>query len=119
MKNGMKSACLLVALIVAWAPALAQERGTVAPGTSTDGRPQDGAIQGGSIVPGEQGGMPGSGGQRSRSPRAIERCDELSGKLREQCLLKEQQNSSTGATRRPDVGGTQPVPGTPPPQNPR
>ena len=120
MRHASRNASLLAALLVAAATAVAQDRGTVAPGTSNDGsRPQDGAIQGGSIVPGERGGVPEGDGRRSGSPKAVERCEELSGKLREQCLLDEQQNSSTGATRRPDVGGTQPMPGTPPPQNPR
>lgn len=113
-----RGACLLAGLIVAWVPALAQERGTIPPGTATDGsRPQDGALQGGSIVPGERGGVPEAAPRGA--PKALERCNELSGKLREQCLLDEQQNSVSGSTRAPDVGGTRPIPGTPPPQNPR
>jgi hypothetical protein len=80
-------------------------------------RPQDGAIQGGSIVPGERGGIPQSSPDRP-SGKALERCRELKGKLREQCLLKERENSSAGAsgTRKPEV--MQPTPDTPPPQNP-
>ena len=117
MKHRTTSACLLAGLIVAWAPALAQERGTVPPGTAADGsRPQDGALQGGSIVPGERGGVP-EGAPRGAA-KALERCNELSGKLREQCLLKEQ-SSSGGTMRPPEVGGAHPIPGTPPPQNPR
>ena len=90
------------------------ERGTVPPGTAPDGsRPQDGAIQGGSILPGEQSGMP-----HQAPGKAVERCEEMQGRLRDQCLLKEeQQRSSTGGSREP--AGSAPAPNSPPPQNPR
>ena len=90
------------------------DRGTVPPGTSPDGsRPQDGAIQGGSILPGERSGMP------NEAPgKAVERCEELQGRLRDQCLLKEeQQRSSTGGSAQPPLSA--PPPSAPPPQNPR
>jgi hypothetical protein len=90
------------------------ERGAAAPGTAPDGaRPQDGAIQGGSILPGEKSGVP------NETPgKAVERCEELQGRLREQCLLKEEQDrSSVGGTRQPPVAA--PPPNAPPPQNPR
>jgi hypothetical protein len=89
------------------------DRGSVAPGTSPDGsRPQDGAIQGGSILPGEKSGVP-----NEAAGKAVERCDEMQGRLRDQCLLKEeQQRSSVGGSRQPSV--SEPAPNTPPPQNP-
>jgi hypothetical protein len=77
-------------------------RGNVAPGRSRDGSgPADGAIKGGTILPGEQGGIPddkakGSAGAGGSAPKA-RRCDELSGSLREQCLEKERR----GAGARP------------------
>ena len=76
-------------------------------------RPQDGAIQGGSILPGERSGVP-----HEAPGKAIERCDELQGRLRDQCLLKEQQDrSSVGGTREPAM--SEPPPNAPPPQNPQ
>ena len=82
-------------------------------GASRDGsRPADGAIKGGSILPGESGGMP--------SDKAQNRCNDLSGTLREQCL-KQEQGSSSGATGLPgsEVGTPAPTREAPPPQNPR
>jgi hypothetical protein len=88
-----------------------EPRGSIPPGAAADGsRPSDGAIKGGSIVPGETGGLPGE---------RVKRCNELSGSLREDCLKKEQ-DANTGADA-PDKGGarTEPERGAPPPQNPR
>ena len=88
-----------------------EPRGSVPPGTSADGsKPSDGAIKGGSIVPGETGGLPNEG---------VKRCRELEGTLREDCLKKEQ-DSNTGASA-PDKGGARTMPerDAPPPQNPR
>ena len=93
-------------------------RGSVPPGTAIDGsRPSDGAITGGSILPGESGGLPGRSGDSSER---LKRCNELSGALRDDCLLKEQ-SSNTGATKAPDSGGAKTAPprDAPPPQNPR
>ena len=105
---------VLSATAFAQSPSPDGTRGSLPPGSAADGsRPQDGAIQGGSILPGERGGVP-----ESAPATRIERCQELSGRLREQCLLKEER-SGTGPSRAPEVGGTQPTPGTPPPQNPR
>ena len=73
-----------------------------------DAKPSDGAIQGGSIRPGETSGAPDSRPTPAPSPRGAERCRELSGTLREQCLEQER-GSSAGAS----------APGEPPPQNPR
>jgi hypothetical protein len=82
-------------------------------GTAADGsRPADGAIKGGSILPGETAGVP--------SDRAKSRCSDLTGTLREQCLAQEQ-GASAGGTRLPDVDIAKPPPTreAPPPQNPR
>ena len=82
-------------------------------GTAPDGtRPADGAIKGGSIVPGETAGVP--------TDRAASRCADLTGTLREQCLAQEK-GGSTGGTAAPDVDVAKP-PTTreaPPPQNPQ
>jgi len=79
-------------------------RGGPPVGTSADGsRPADGAIQGGTILPGEVGGAPTSGRGPTTPPgRTLDRCEELTGTLREQCLLKAQ-GASTGGTREPDA----------------
>ena len=94
------------------------ERGSTAPGTAQDGsRPSDGAITGGSIMPGEAGGVPGAA---KPTDRGSERCKELSGTLRDQCLLNEQ-GASTGGNVAPNEGTQKPLPPrvAPPPQNPR
>ena len=82
------------------------------PHPADSSRPQDGAIQGGSILPGEKSGVP------SGAPgNAVERCEELQGRLRDQCLLKEEQRrSSVGGTKKPPLSA--PPPSAPPPQNP-
>ena len=72
-------------------------------------KPSDGAIKGGSVLPGETSGKPDGRADPSRSSRGIERCIELSGSLREECLGQERK-SSAGATHSP---------GEPPPQDPR
>ena len=108
----------LLALVVAWLAfaglAVAQDgaRGSIPPGTSQDGSSAAaGAIKGGSILPGEQGGVP------AERP-AVKRCQELSGTLREQCL-KDADSASGGATLpRPDPNVRDPRQ-APPPQNPR
>ena len=82
-------------------------------GTAADGsRPAEGAIKGGSIVPGESAGMP--------TDRAASRCADLTGSLREQCLAQEK-GASTGGTRLPELDVAKPPPPreAPPPQNPR
>jgi hypothetical protein len=94
----------------------AQERGTVPPGTSPDGsRPADGAIKGGTILPGERGGVP----DNAPTPeRRVARCNELSGTLRDDCLRRERDASSGGSA--PDIYGPKSTPPTvPPPQNPK
>jgi len=71
-------------------------------------KPSDGAIRGGSVLPGETSGTPDGRATPAPSPRGAERCNELSGTLRDQCLEQERK-ASAGATR---------APGEPPPQNP-
>jgi hypothetical protein len=109
-----------VGIAAAQAPGNEDTRGSPPPGAATDGsRPSDGAITGGSILPGEGGGVPGAGRSGDSSDR-LKRCQELSGTLRDDCLLKEQ-SSNTGPTKAPDTGGakTGPSRDAPPPQNPR
>jgi hypothetical protein len=81
-------------------PAFAQTdapRGNTPPGTSQDGsRPADGAIKGGSILPGEKAGTPDQSPTASQSER-LARCDEMNGLLREQCLEKER-NAASGSS---------------------
>ena len=112
------AAAMMGLAALAYAQAPGDARGTVPPGTSADGSgPADGAIKGGSIVPGETAGMP----DKSPLPtERIRRCYELSGTLREECLLKEQDASTGSGTRRAEdaTKGIAP-PDAPPPQNPR
>jgi len=74
--------------------------------------PADGAIKGGSIVPGESSGVP--------TDRQVSRCADLAGTLREQCLTQEK-GAASGGTTLPDADVVKP-PTTreaPPPQNPQ
>jgi hypothetical protein len=108
-------------LCMAQAPAASDADAPKAPGARDGSRPSDGAITGGSIAPGESSGVPNSGtGASTPSDRAVNRCNDLSGTLREQCLLQER-GASTGGTRAPETGvAKQPSPReAPPPQNPR
>jgi hypothetical protein len=94
-----------------------EQRGSVPPGTSSDGsRPAEGAIKGGTILPGERGGVP----ENAPSPeRRVAKCNELSGTLRDDCLRREQ-DASSGDSRGPDLYGPRSTPpAAPPPQNPR
>ena len=97
-------------------------RGSTPPGASHDGAaPGDGAIKGGSILPGETVGQPRETTRPSTS-EGLKRCHELSGTLRDQCLLQES-GASTGGTsevtpKRADPTVRDPV-SAPPPQNPR
>lgn len=107
---------LLLALALAAGPALAQttdgERGSTPPGTARDGsRPADGAIKGGAILPGERSGVP-------QARPDSERCRELEGMLRDQCL-RDLRSAGAGGTR-PEAAPTVRDPAhSPPPQNPR
>jgi hypothetical protein len=67
-------------------PGNVSPRGSIPLGTSRDGsRPSDGAIQGGAIAPGERGGIP-DGLPRKTTEEQRDRCRELAGALRDQCL---------------------------------
>jgi hypothetical protein len=68
------------------------ERGSIPPGQSKDGAaPAEGAIKGGSILPGEQSGIPDQAKSRAR-------CDELLGTLRDDCLKQHRDAAARGAT---------------------
>ena len=98
-------------------------RGNTPPGMSRDGSgPGDGAITGGSIAPGERGGVPSRDAASSRE-EALKRCRELQGQLREQCQ-RDAESAGSGATSVPatkaPMGGSDIEPRvSPPPQNPR
>jgi hypothetical protein len=96
------------------------QRGSIPPGQSQDGsRPQDGAITGGSILPGERGGMPDPTVDPNLSKEErLKRCMELTGPLREDCLINER-SATGGGTVAPDSQSGAPPRTTPPPQNPR
>jgi hypothetical protein len=111
-------AAIAVVIFAGLASAQAPGGAAGAPGEARDGsRPSDGAITGGSIAPGETGGVPDVGKDPTKpAERAIQRCNELSWSLREQCLLQ-QRGSSTGGTRSTDTDPSPRI--APPPQNPR
>jgi len=79
------------------------ERGSTPPGMSHDGAaPADGAIKGGSIVPGEQGGLPTKKDPTSTTAGdRLQRCDDLTGVLRTDCLQKER-SAAGGSSARPE-----------------
>ena len=86
-------------------------RGNTPPGMSRDGSaPGDGAITGGSIAPGERGGVPSGRDTNTDREKAIKRCNDLEGLLREQCL-RNADSAGGGSTSEPRDA--------PPPQNPR
>src|SRR5258708_19320978 len=71
-----------------------ENRGSLPPGTTTDGsRPGDGAINGGSILPGESNGLPGAGRSGDSSER-LRRCQDPGGTLRHDCLLNEHSSNT-------------------------
>ena len=64
------------------------ERGSAPLGQSRDGAaPADGALKGGTILPGESSGIPDG----KDSAKMKLRCDELTGTLREDCLKQERE----------------------------
>lgn len=84
--------------------------GSTPPGESRSGAaPADGAITGGSLAPGETGGTPkhdptvdeGRSAAAGGSAKARERCYELQGTLREQCLSDETLKRKSAAPRAP------------------
>lgn len=115
--NGLR--VLLTMLAMAFAAAAfsqsGEQRGSIPPGESKDGsRPSDGAIRGGTILPGETGGIPDGRPQTGPSERAA-RCHELQGTLRQECLAQENRAGSGGTkdsydTKDPDIGEKPPSP---------
>jgi hypothetical protein len=82
-------------------------RGNTPPGMSTDGsRPADGAIKGGSIVPGESAGIPNTGGTAPNSEERLKRCEQLTGKLRDDCVQKERSAAGGSSAPLPSAPGT-------------
>jgi hypothetical protein len=110
------AATALVALASAASAQAPESRGNTPPGMSRDGSaPGDGAIIGGSIAPGERGGLPNAGREG-----AIKRCLDLEGVLREQCR-RDAESAGSGGTAPPrsPAGGAGFEPRmAPPPQNP-
>jgi hypothetical protein len=107
----LRPACILALSFFA-AGALAQTsgdstRGSTPPGMSQDGAaPAEGAIKGGSIRPGEAGGLPNTGGTAPDSAERKERCEQLTGKLREDCLQREQSGAAGATTGTAGAAGT-------------
>lgn len=88
-------------------PGVGDTRPTV-PGARDGSAPADGAIKGGSILPGERSGVPGKA-----------KCEELTGSLREECLKHEREAGVGGTTTESGARETPPsAPVTTPPQNP-
>ena len=107
----LQSACILALSFFA-AGALAQStgdtntRGNTAPGMSQDGaRPADGAIKGGSIRPGESSGVPNTGGTAPNSQERLKRCEQLTGKLRDDCVQNERSAAGGASVPKKDIEG--------------
>ncbi|HEY3075206.1 MAG TPA: hypothetical protein VGJ74_08530 [Burkholderiales bacterium] len=94
---------------LAQTPGMGETRPTV-PGSRDGSGPADAAIKGGSMKERDPAVEPGK--READSDRAISRCNQLSGTLREDCLRQER-NAGAGGTR-PSEPAT-----APPPQNPR
>ena len=112
-----KATFLLTFLLASFSTSMLAQtgsRGSVPPGTAADGsRPAEGAIKGGSILPGERGGVP----ENAPAPeQRIAKCNELSGTLRDQCL-RDARDAAAGSSAQPGIKA--PPPSVPPPQNPR
>jgi hypothetical protein len=114
------AATALVALASAAAAQAPETRGNTPPGTSRDGSaPGDGAITGGSIAPGERGGMPSGRDTSAGREDALKRCLDLEGVLREQCLRNADSAGGGSTSPRRPAGGADEPRMAPPPQNPR
>ena len=90
-------------------PGMGETRPTV-PGSRDGSGPADGAIKGGAVK--EREPALETEKPQAESDRAISRCNELLGTLREDCL-RQDRNAGAGGTR-PSEPAT-----APPPQNPR
>jgi hypothetical protein len=114
--NALRVLLAILAVAVAGATfGQSGERGSIPPGQSKDGAaPSDGAIKGGTILPGETGGVPDGKSPNASSERAA-RCLELQGTLRDECLAQENR-AATGGTkdstdsREPDLREKPPAP---------
>jgi hypothetical protein len=122
--NGIRllAATSLLAFASAAAGQANESRGNTPPGMSRDGAgPGDGAITGGSIKPGESGGVPSRDPIGSRE-EALKRCRDLEGQLREQSM-RDAESAGSGASvppmKAPSGGSEIPPRVTPPAQNPR
>lgn len=112
MKEFMRTTAFLALFLFAGLAAAQSEgeRGSTPPGASQDGsRPAEGAIKGGSIAPGESGGMPSKGGSAAGGGTAsdLARCYQLEGTLRDQCLAHEREaplSKGSGSPRAPTSG---------------
>ena len=116
------AATALFALTSAAAAQAPETRGNTPPGMSRDGSaPGDGAINGGSIAPGERGGMPSGRDTTEGREAALKRCLDLEGVLREQCQRNAESAGSGGTAppRSPASGADLEPRLAPPPQNPR
>ena len=92
---------LLALTATAYGQAPDTSRGNTAPGMSRDGSaPGAGAITGGSIAPGERGGMPSGRDTNTGREDSLKRCNDLEGMLREQCL-RNAENAGSGSTTVP------------------
>ena len=106
---------LLAVFVLFAGSALAQQSGDLGP--------SGGAIKGGAIKPGERGGVPESVPGVGPVPpltedQARERCRELSGTLRDQCL-RDLRNAGAGGTAPPQAPMGRDPRLEPPPQNPQ
>ena len=89
---------ILLLAIASTVNAQTEERGSAPLGQSRDGAgPADGALKGGTILPGESSGMPDG----KDSAKMKLRCDELTGTLREDCLKQEREARLPSDTRTP------------------
>jgi hypothetical protein len=96
---------LIVILSLCPALVLAQARdatrGNTPPGMSQDGSgPADGAVKGGSILPGEGAGVPNKDSKAATTER-LGRCGQMNGSLREDCLSKERSAAGGSSAPRP------------------
>src|SRR3954467_1259270 len=97
----------LLIVILSLSPALVRAqardatRGNTPPGMSQDGSgPADGAVKGGSILPGEGAGVPNKDSKTTSTDR-LKRCDQLNGSLREDCMSKERSAAGGSSAPRP------------------
>src|SRR5687768_11272251 len=100
------AATAFLALASAASAQAPESRGNTPPGMSRDGSaPGDGAITGGSIAPGERGGMPSGRDTSAGREDALKRCLDLEGVLREQCQ-RNAESAGSGGTAPPRPPGS-------------